>query len=43
MSTERTIGIDFGTSTSVIRMKTYIDGKPEGSIEMKRSREEDRQ
>ena len=28
MSTERIIGIDFGTSTSVVRVKTYKDNKP---------------
>lgn len=28
MSVERIIGIDFGTSTSVIRVKRYKDGKP---------------
>ena len=27
MATERVIGIDFGTSTSVVRIKTYKDGK----------------
>ena len=31
MSTERIIGIDLGTSTSVLRVKTYIDGIPEAS------------
>jgi hypothetical protein len=31
MSTERIIGIDFGTSTTVVRVKTYINGKAEGS------------
>ncbi len=31
MSTERIIGIDFGTSTTVVRVKTYINGEPEGS------------
>ncbi len=30
MSTERVIGIDFGTSTSVMRVKRYKDGKPCG-------------
>ncbi len=28
MAIERVIGIDFGTSASVIKVKTYIDGKP---------------
>lgn len=28
MAIERVIGIDFGTSTSVIKVKTYRDGKP---------------
>ena len=28
MAIERVIGIDFGTSTSVIKVKTYKDGKP---------------
>jgi molecular chaperone DnaK (HSP70) len=28
---ERIIGIDFGTSTTVVRVKTYIEGEPEGS------------
>lgn len=32
MSIERIIGIDFGTSTSVIRVKRYEDGKPLGEI-----------
>ena len=31
MATERIIGIDFGTSTTVVRVKTYIDGQPECS------------
>ena len=30
MATERIIGVDFGTSTSVIRVKRYQDGKPVG-------------
>lgn len=30
MAVERIIGIDFGTSTSVIRVKRYEDGKPVG-------------
>lgn len=30
MSVERIIGVDFGTSTSVIRVKRYEDGKPVG-------------
>ena len=30
MATERIIGVDFGTSTSVIRVKRYRDGKPVG-------------
>ena len=30
MSAERIIGVDFGTSTSVIRVKRYQDGKPVG-------------
>jgi len=30
MAIERIIGIDFGTSTSVIRIKRYEDGKPVG-------------
>ena len=30
MSVERIIGVDFGTSTSVIRVKRYEDGKPIG-------------
>lgn len=30
MAIERIIGIDFGTSTSVIRVKRYEDGKPVG-------------
>lgn len=28
MPTERIIGIDFGTSTSLVKVKTYRDGKP---------------
>ena len=28
MAAERLIGVDFGTSTSVIRVKRYVDGKP---------------
>jgi len=28
MATERLIGIDFGTSTTVIRVKRYRDGEP---------------
>ena len=30
MPTQRILGIDFGTSTTVVRVKTYIDGQPEG-------------
>ena len=30
MAAERIIGVDFGTSTSVIRVKRYKDGKPVG-------------
>ena len=30
MAAERIIGVDFGTSTSVIRVKRYQDGKPVG-------------
>lgn len=30
MAVERIIGVDFGTSTSVIRVKRYQDGKPVG-------------
>ncbi len=30
MSVERIIGIDFGTSTSVIRVKRYNKGQPMG-------------
>lgn len=30
MATERIIAIDFGTSTSVVRVKRYLDGKPIG-------------
>ena len=30
MAAERIIGIDFGTSTSVIRVKRYKDGKALG-------------
>ena len=30
MATERIIGVDFGTSTSVIRVKRYQDGRPVG-------------
>lgn len=30
MATERIIGIDFGTSTSVVRVKRYENGKPVG-------------
>jgi molecular chaperone DnaK (HSP70) len=30
MATERIIGIDFGTSTSFVKVKRYIDGKPFG-------------
>ena len=30
MAIERIIGIDFGTSTSVIRVKRYQDGQPVG-------------
>ena len=33
MATERVIGIDFGTSTSVIKVKTYKDGKSMDAIE----------
>ena len=28
--TERLIGIDFGTSTTVVHVKNYTDGKPSG-------------
>ena len=28
MSAERIIGIDFGTSTSIIRIKRYNNGQP---------------
>ncbi len=31
MSVERIIGVDFGTSTSVIRVKRYQDGEPVGN------------
>ncbi len=34
MAVERIIGIDFGTSTSVVKVKTYDDGKPIGPREM---------
>ncbi|MCC8104175.1 MAG: Hsp70 family protein [Clostridiales bacterium] len=34
MAAERIIGIDFGTSTSVIRVKRYINGMPEGCDRM---------
>ena len=30
MAAERVIGVDFGTSTSVIRVKRYCDGIPAG-------------
>ena len=30
MSAEKIIGVDFGTSTSVVRVKRYQDGKPVG-------------
>ena len=30
MVVERVVGIDFGTSSSVIKIKTYVDGKPMG-------------
>ncbi|MCX7771557.1 MAG: hypothetical protein N2376_00400, partial [Clostridia bacterium] len=32
MPIERVIGIDFGTSTSVVKIKTYKDGQPLGSL-----------
>ncbi len=32
MATERIIGVDFGTSMSVVRVKRYEDGKPIGEI-----------
>lgn len=33
MTVERIIGVDFGTSTSVVRVKRYQDGKPMGDSE----------
>ena len=36
MAVERVIGIDFGTSTSMIRVKRYENGKPVGeALEIK--------
>ena len=35
--TQRVIGIDLGTSTSVVRVKTYIDGRPAESPEFYRA------
>ena len=32
MAVERLIGVDFGTSTSVIRVKRYENGKPAGEM-----------
>jgi molecular chaperone DnaK (HSP70) len=34
MAIERIIGIDFGTSTTVVKVKTYEDGRPMGAREM---------
>lgn len=34
MAVERIVGVDFGTSTSVIKVKTYMDGEPLGTRDL---------